>query len=82
MRQRKEANSQTSPKKGTSPQISGSDTKSVLKNKTSSAAVGFLNDSHGRQPEIQDVNTAMTDNHSGDEFHLSKSQLFRFKKDL
>ena len=59
--------SQTSPIKETSPQVSGSDPESFLENQTRSTPLQCLNDSKKQQPEIQQNETDMTTYDSGDD---------------
>ena len=54
--------SQTSPKRETSPQVSGFDTESLLGNQTRSTPVQCPNDSKKQQTEIQRYETDMTAN--------------------
>ena len=58
---------QTSPKKQTSTQVSGSDTKSLLENQTRSIPVLCPNDSKKQQKEIQRNGTDMTTYDNGDD---------------
>ena len=62
---RSDVESQSSPMKGTSPQVFGSVTEPLLENQTRSAPVQCLNDFHKSQPEIQEINSDTTSNHSG-----------------
>ena len=59
-RQKYDVESQTLPIKETSPQVSGSDTESLLENQTKSMPVQCLNDSKKQQHEIQRNKTDMT----------------------
>ena len=53
--------------KGTSSQVSGSDTESLLENQTRSTPVQCPNDSNKQQNEIQPNETDMTTHDSGDD---------------
>ena len=59
--------SQTSPRSKVSPQLSASDTESLLGNQTRSGSVQCPNDSTKQQREIQRNETDMTDYDSGDD---------------
>ena len=59
--------SKTSPIKETSPQVSGSDTESLLENQTRSTPVQCPNDSKKQQHEIQRNETDMATHDSGDD---------------
>ena len=65
--QKNDVESQTSPIKETSPQVSGVDTESLLRNESRSLPVQCPNDSKKQQPEIQRNETDMTANDSGDD---------------
>ena len=65
--QKNDAESQTSPIKETSPQVSGSDTQSLLENQTRSTPVQCLNDSKKQQHENQRNENDMTTPDSGDD---------------
>ena len=58
-KQKNDVESQTSPIKETSPQVSGSDTQSLLTDQTRSTPVQCLNDSKKQQPKIQRKETDM-----------------------
>ena len=58
--QKNDVKSQTSPIKETSPQVSGSDTGSLLENQTRNRPVQCLKDSKKQQPEMQRNETDMT----------------------
>ena len=66
-KQRSDAESQTSPIKETSPQVSVSSTEPLLGNQTRSALVPILNDSKNPNLEIQRNETDMTTCDSGDD---------------
>ena len=59
-KQRNDVQSQTSPMKETSSQVSGSSSEPLLGNQTGSTAVQTLNDSNKPQSEIQRNETDMT----------------------
>ena len=66
LKQRNDVKLQTLPWKVTSPQILGSDTKPLLRNRTRSTPVQVLNDSQENQSEKQStIDTSA--NHSGDQ---------------
>ena len=65
-KQRSDVESQTSPIKGTSPQVSVSSTEPLLGNQTRSPLVPSLNDSKKPSSEIQGYETDMTTCDSGD----------------
>ena len=66
-KRKKVVEAQTSPIKETSSQVSGSDTKSFLKNQTRSAPVHCPNDSKKKQHETRRNETDMTTHDSGDD---------------
>ena len=66
-RQRNDVESQTSPMKETSPQVSGSSTEPFLENQTGSTPVQSLNDSKKSHGEIQRHEMIMTANENGDD---------------
>ena len=66
-KQKKDVQSQTSPRNETSPQLSGSDTESLLENHTRSTSVQCPNDSKEQQHEIQRNETDMTTYDIGDD---------------
>ena len=67
MRRRSDGELETSPIKETSHQVSGSDAEPLPGNQTKSTPVQCLNDFREDQPEIQETNTGMTANYSGDD---------------
>ena len=71
LKQRNDVESQISPRKETSPQVSGSDTKPLLRNQTRSTPVQCFKDSQEIQPENQELTVDTTANHSGDEISPS-----------
>ena len=70
-KQRNHVESQTSPMKETSSQVSGSSTKPLLGNQTGSTPVQSLNDSKKIQSEIQrqEMNMAANDKRDDNFFH-------------
>ena len=66
-KQRSDVESQTSPIKETSPQVSVSSTEPLLGNQTRSALVPILNDSKKPNSEIQTNETELTTCDSGDD---------------
>ena len=66
-KQKNDVQSQTSPMRETSSQLSGSSTESLLVNQTGSTPVQNLNDSKERQSEIQRQEMKMTANDNGDD---------------
>ena len=66
-RQRNDIESQTSPLKETSPQVSGSSTEPFVENQTGRTRVHSLNDSKKRQSEIQRHEMNMAANEYGDD---------------
>ena len=58
---------QTSPMKETSPQVSGSSTEPLLGNHTRRTPLQNLNDAKKRQPEIQRHEMSLTANETGDD---------------
>ena len=66
-KQRSDVESQTSPIKETSPQVSVPSTEPLLGNQTRSALVPILNDSKKRNSEIQRNETELTTCDSGDD---------------
>ena len=65
-KQRRDVESQTSPIKETSPQVSVSSTEPLLENRTRSPLVPSLNDSEKPSSEIQRYENDMTTCDSGD----------------
>ena len=65
--QKDDVEAQTSPITETSPQVSGSDTESLLENQTRSTPVPCPNDSKKQQNEIQRNETDMTTYDNGDD---------------
>ena len=66
-KQRSDVESQTSPIKETSPQVSVPAPEPLLENQTRSALVPILNDSQKPNSEIQTNETDITTCHSGDD---------------
>ena len=66
-RQRNAVESETSPMKETSTQVSGSNTEPLLGNETRSMSAQSLNDSKRRQSEIQRHEMNMTAYDNGDD---------------
>ena len=66
-KQKKDVESQTSSRKETSPQVSGSDTELLLENLTRSTPVQCFDDSKKQQLEIQRKETDLTTPDSGDD---------------
>ena len=67
IKRKSDLESQTSPIKENSPQVSGSDTASLLGNQTRSRPVQCPKDSNKQKTEIQRNETDMTANDSGDD---------------
>ena len=66
-KQRNDVESQTSPMKETSSQVSGSSMEPLLENQTGSTPVQSLNDSKKSQSEIQRHEMNITANDNGDD---------------
>ena len=67
-KQRNDVQSQTSPMKETSSQVSGSSTEPLLGNQSGSTTVQILNDSKKPQSEIQQHEMNKTANDNGDDY--------------
>ena len=82
-RQRNVIESQNSPKRQTSPKVSGSTAEPFLENQTGSTPVQCLGDSKKRQLENQWIETDITVIHSGDDnFSPPKKTTSKIKKRL
>ena len=66
-KQRNDVESQTSPMKETSPQVSGSSTKPLLGDQTGNTSVQCPNDSKKQQHEIQRIESDITTHDNGDD---------------
>ena len=66
-KQRNDVESQTSPMKETSPQVSGSSTKPLLGDQTENTSVQCPNDSKKQQQEIQRIESDITTHDNGDD---------------